>query len=53
MEGKAPKPLLGASVDDTSGPSPLPVAATATTWGLRGLVAGEFTKLAFRECWKP
>jgi hypothetical protein len=22
-------------------------------WGLSGLVAGEFTKLVFRECWMP
>lgn len=27
--------------------------AAAMTCGLSGLVAGEFTKLVFRECWMP
>jgi hypothetical protein len=28
-------------------------AAAAMIWGLSGLVAGELTKLVFRECWMP
>jgi hypothetical protein len=52
--GCVPFAAKASTIDSCDMMAPSIVApAAAMAWGLRGLVAGEFTKLVFRECWMP